>query len=110
SCWFAGSDVFGRIELREMLPDDLLSRVLLQPLRAGVPGCNASLRVEHEDGVVLHALHKQPEPVVYFACVVGLSSRSHSQTFSCNCFLSGVEHTVRQRYWNLNASVFCTAS
>jgi hypothetical protein len=37
-----------------VLADDLLGPVALDPLRSGVPGGHMSLRVEEEDGIVLH--------------------------------------------------------
>ena len=45
-----------RVERREVLADDLVGLVLLDPLGPGVPGGDVAVRVEHEDGVVLHAL------------------------------------------------------
>ncbi len=44
-----------------MLADDLRGRIALDPLGAGVPGGNAAVRIEHEDGIVLDAVHQQPE-------------------------------------------------
>ena len=47
-----------------MTADDLLGTVSLDELGAGVPGRDDAFRVEHEDGVVLDALHHQAEPLL----------------------------------------------
>src|SRR5260370_44649 len=46
---------FRRVEAGEVLADDLLGRVALDLLGAGVPGEDAALRVEPDDGVILDA-------------------------------------------------------
>lgn len=43
-----------------MLPDDLVGSVPLEPLRTRVPAQDKTLRVEREDGIVLHAFDKKP--------------------------------------------------
>src|SRR5439155_24303828 len=53
--------VLGRVEAREVPPDDLLGAVSLDPLRASVPGAHPPLRVEHEDGVLFDAGHQHAE-------------------------------------------------
>ena len=53
-----------RVEAGEVLADDLVGLVALDPLGPGVPGGDVALRVEHEDGVVLDALDQQPEPLL----------------------------------------------
>ena len=59
----SGRDGLGRIEDREMLADDLLARIALELLRAGVPGDHAALRVQHEDAVIDDALDQELEAV-----------------------------------------------
>src|SRR6185295_7300413 len=54
----------GRIELAEVLPDDLRSAVSLDQLGAGVPRCHPAVGVEHEDGVVLDALHQKAKALL----------------------------------------------
>ncbi len=55
-----GGDVRG-IEDREVLADDLVGRVVLDPLGPEVPGRDQTRRVEHEDGVVLNALDQETQ-------------------------------------------------
>jgi hypothetical protein len=50
-----------RIEIREMLADDLVGLVALDALGALVPGLDDPLRVEDEDRVVLDALDERLE-------------------------------------------------
>ena len=52
-----------RVEAGEVLADDLLGPVALDPLGPGVPGGDVALRVEHEDGVVGRPVDEQPELV-----------------------------------------------
>ena len=56
-CAAAGG--LGRVEAREMLSDDLVGAVALDALGADVPGADAAVHVQHEDGVVLDALHQE---------------------------------------------------
>jgi hypothetical protein len=53
-----------RVEAREVLPDDLLGPVALDPFGPRVPGGDVALRVEHEDGVIEDAFHQEPEPLL----------------------------------------------
>ena len=46
-----------------MRPDDLVA-VADQPVRAEIPVRHPSLGVEHEDGVIGHTLHQQPESLL----------------------------------------------
>src|SRR5690349_19158519 len=57
----AGGDRFGRVEDREVLADDVVGGISLDALRAGVPGRDAAVGIEQEDGVVLHALDQHAE-------------------------------------------------
>src|SRR5215831_9096731 len=52
--------VFGRIELTEVLSDNLLRRVSLDALGTGIPGCDISGGVELEDRIVDHRLDESP--------------------------------------------------
>ncbi len=53
--------VLRRIEVGEVLPDDLVGAVPLDALRAHVPGAHPTVRIEHENGIVLDALDQQAE-------------------------------------------------
>src|SRR2546430_1982663 len=59
--------VLGRIEEREMLADDLVRPVALDALRAVVPAGHIAVRIEHEDGVILHAVDEQAEHLLALA-------------------------------------------
>ena len=43
-----------------MAADDLFGGVALDPFRVGAPTGDLSLRVQHEDGVVLNAVQQHP--------------------------------------------------
>ena len=49
-----------RIKTGKMLTDDLLRGIALDALSANVPACDDTLRVQHEDGVILYAVHQKP--------------------------------------------------
>ena len=59
----ARPDILLGIEAREVLADDLVGGVALEPLGARVPRRHVAGRVENEDGVVLHRRDQQPEPL-----------------------------------------------
>jgi hypothetical protein len=59
----AGGDVFGRVEAREVLAQDLLRRVALDALGARVPARDPALGVEQEDRVLPHARDEQVQRV-----------------------------------------------
>ena len=63
----AGAATLRRVEDAEVLADDLVGRVALAALGAGVPARDAALGVEHEDRVVLDGLDQQPEPLLALA-------------------------------------------
>src|SRR5258707_880314 len=50
-----------RIEAREVLSDDLFGAITLDAFGSAVPSRDSSLRIEHEDRVVLDCLHQQLE-------------------------------------------------
>ena len=50
-----------------MLADDLVGAIALDALGARIPARHASLRVEHEDGVVLHCLDEQAKALLALA-------------------------------------------
>ena len=52
------------IKVREVVSDNLLSRIALCPLGAGIPVHDVPLRIQHIDGVVRHAFDQQPEPLL----------------------------------------------
>src|SRR5205823_5475609 len=49
------------VEAGEVLADDLLGRIALEPLGPSIPGGDHALWVEHEDGVVPNPLDQQAE-------------------------------------------------
>src|SRR5207248_7938754 len=51
----------GRVEAAEMLADDVLGRIALDALGAGVPVGHPPFWVEHEDGVIGDSLDEDPE-------------------------------------------------
>ncbi len=53
-----------RIELAEVLPDDLLGTVALYARGAVVPGGYGTRDVEHEDRIVAYALDEQSKPLL----------------------------------------------
>jgi hypothetical protein len=59
-----GRDVVGLVEPGELLAQDLVGRVPLDPFGARVPADHPAVGVEQEDGVVLHGLDQQTELVV----------------------------------------------
>jgi len=59
--------ILGRVEQRKVPADDLASLVALDRLRPGVPVGDQALRVEHVDGVVVHALHQEREALLALA-------------------------------------------
>src|SRR5687767_14811386 len=61
---FARLHVLWNVETREMLSDDLVPAVTLDPLGAGVPAGHNPFWIEQEDRVVGYALHEQPEPLL----------------------------------------------
>src|ERR1700735_4780099 len=61
--WFALQDILARVEMRYVLPEDLLALVSLNPLGAGIPAGHETILVEHHDGVFGHAIDQQPEPL-----------------------------------------------
>ena len=54
----------GGIEAGKVAADDLVRRVARDALGAAVPPRDQALLVERGDGVVDHALHQQPEPLL----------------------------------------------
>ncbi len=62
-----GGEILGEIELREVLPDDLLGAVLVDPLGRVVPRGHPAGGVEHEDGIVLHAIDEETEALLALA-------------------------------------------
>jgi hypothetical protein len=59
----AGGDVVRLVEPGELLAEDLLGLVSLDPFRARVPADHPAVGVEQEDRVVLDGLDQQPELV-----------------------------------------------
>src|SRR5437868_11221929 len=55
------------VEDPEVFADDLVGTIALDALGARVPACHAPLRIEHEDGVVLHRFDEKPETLLALA-------------------------------------------
>src|SRR5437588_9250559 len=51
------------IEAGEMPPQNLLRTMAVSPFRPGVPVDDPALAIEHDDGVILHTVYHQPEPL-----------------------------------------------
>ena len=66
----------GRVEPGEMAADDLVGAIALEALRAGVPGENVPLGIEHEDRVVAHAVHEEAKALLALAQVFGAVCRA----------------------------------
>ena len=62
--WPVARDRVGRIEHREVAPDDLILRVPLDVLGAHIPRRDDALRIEQEDAVVANILDEKPEHLV----------------------------------------------
>jgi hypothetical protein len=60
SGWKIYRSVFDRIEAREVVADDLVCRVTLEPFRAGIPARHKAARIEHVDCVVADPLDQHP--------------------------------------------------
>src|SRR5204863_6349084 len=60
----AGGDVLLRVEHREVLADDVGPGVALQPLGTAVPAHDGAVRIDEEEGVLLHAVDQQAEALV----------------------------------------------
>ena len=61
-----------RVEAGEAAADDLVGGVAEQPFGAGIPAGDLALRRQHADGVVLHAVEQQAQPVLGLAQLVGV--------------------------------------
>jgi hypothetical protein len=57
----SGAPILFRVESREMRANDFVRAITLHSLGTTVPIGHAALRIEHEDRVVDHALHEEPE-------------------------------------------------
>ena len=57
--------ILRRVELAEIVTDDLLRGIDLNALRARVPVGDEAVPVEHEDGIFGHAVHQQLEAVFH---------------------------------------------
>src|SRR5207249_6006399 len=58
------ANFFLAIEAGEVLADDLVRAVALEPARARVPAGDQPLRIEHENRAILHVLDHEPEPLL----------------------------------------------
>ena len=57
----AGGQRFQRIKNGEMPTDDFVSLITFGAFRTGIPTGHPAFRVEHKNGVILHAVHHQAE-------------------------------------------------
>src|SRR5438105_3099642 len=60
--WLADLNVFRSIKDREMLANNVFLPIPANSLRSEVPTHDGTFCVEHENRVVLHALHQQAKP------------------------------------------------
>ena len=67
ACRHAGGAVFGRIEDREMLADDLIAAVTLDAFGAGVPIGHEAVLVEHENRVIDDAADEEAKAALALA-------------------------------------------
>src|ERR1700721_984913 len=58
-------DIFRRKEAREVMTDNLFASVTFDSFGASIPTNNNSVRVQHEDRVVLHFVEEYP--ILFFA-------------------------------------------
>ncbi len=63
----AGPHVFRRVKSGEMPAQDFAALVTGDPARAAVPAGDDAHRIEHVDGIVLHAFHEQAEALFALA-------------------------------------------
>jgi hypothetical protein len=49
----------GRVKAKEMFSDDFFRFVAFYALRAGVPGRNQAIRIQHVNGIITNGLHQQ---------------------------------------------------
>src|SRR5207249_4059719 len=64
---FARLHVLWWIKPGNVLSENLLGRVPLDALGPGVPAHHPPCGIEHEQRILLHALHQQPEPLLRLA-------------------------------------------
>src|SRR6266516_3428518 len=63
--------VFLRVEARVVLSDDLFGAITLDAFGSAIPSRDSSMRIEHEDRVILDCLHQQLEmPFAVSQCLV----------------------------------------
>src|SRR5215216_1289266 len=62
SLWLGALQILFRIEDREMVSYNLFMVVALDVVRPFVPAGHLTIRIEHEDRIVFHALHQQTKP------------------------------------------------
>ncbi len=84
----AALERLGRIEAREVAADDLVGAIALEAFRAGVPGEDVAVGIEHEDRVVEHALHEQAKAFLALAQVFG--PPRHALAVCVHCTSCGV--------------------
>ena len=60
-----GSNVLAREETREVLTDDLVAGVALEPFGAQIPGSNPTIRIQHIDGVIGDRPDQQAEALLF---------------------------------------------
>ena len=53
--WPAGGDILRRVEAREVAADDFVGTITLDQLRSAVPRQDATVRIEQQQRVVVHA-------------------------------------------------------
>src|SRR6185437_14170154 len=87
----AVGDSLARIEDREVLADDLVRTIALEPLGAGVPAQDVAVRVERKDRVVEHAIDEELVERTDLIVDYAMRAIGHSEKWS--------RLTVRRHPW-----------
>src|SRR6185312_15032989 len=74
-CRLARVEIVLRIEESEVLADDFLCLVLLQPLGPGVPGGDSSFRIKKEDGIIRDRIHQKTKDFRRMQAGLGINRR-----------------------------------
>ena len=100
--WLSAFDSFLGIKLREMLADDCLCVVPLDSFRPDIPGGDFSLRIKHEDRIILSAFHQQAKSLFAVAkrCLRQLAFSDVSHNCQDGVFAAGLnwaKHDVNRK-------------
>ena len=92
--------IFRRVEAGEMLADDLVGGIALEPLRTRIPADHHAVGIQHVDGIVGNALNQQFEAVARFMVGGGNHHVPESGASGCCTFAFGktaLEHITLQQ-------------